>query len=147
MASRVKDIVTARTGRHRALSHLRRERRLLRPRPAARGLQARTTPRDNAGHYPAGFDHLGFRVPFVAISPYAKHHYVSHHTYDHTSILKFIETKFNIPALTGRDANADGLLDLFDFNHPVMAKPDLPKPSYDWDKAFKCIIPPGFRGL
>ena len=41
----------------------------------------------------ASVDRLGFRVPFVAVSPYAKRHHVSHVTYDHTSILKFIETE------------------------------------------------------
>ena len=66
------------------------------------------------GHY----DRLGFRVPFVAISPFAKTHYVSHVTHEHTSILKFIETKYNLPALTARDANADDLMDIFDFQHP-----------------------------
>ena len=64
------------------------------------------------------YDQYGFRVPFVAISPYAKPHYVSHVTHDHTSILKFIETKYNLPALTARDANADDLMDVFDFAHP-----------------------------
>ncbi|MGZ3722170.1 MAG: phospholipase C [Bdellovibrionales bacterium] len=79
---------------------------------------------------PGRFDRLGFRVPFIAISPYVKHHYVSHNVYDHTSILKFIETKFNLPALTSRDANADAMLDLFDFAHPVMDTV-LVKPSVD----------------
>ncbi|MGZ3709389.1 MAG: IS256 family transposase, partial [Bdellovibrionota bacterium] len=66
--------------------------------------------------YPLGaYGRYGFRVPFIAISPWVKHHYVSHETADHTSILKFIETKFNLPALTRRDANANGLLDLFNF--------------------------------
>jgi phospholipase C len=78
------------------------------------------------GSQPGAYDRYGFRVPFVAISPYAKHHYVSHVTYDHTSILKFIETRFNLPALTRRDANADGMADLFDFDHPTLGQPALP---------------------
>jgi phospholipase C len=79
---------------------------------------------------PGKFDRYGFRVPFVAVSPYAKHHYVSHKVYDHTSILKFIETKFNLPALTSRDANADGLMDLFDFKNPIM-EVNLPEATVD----------------
>lgn len=72
------------------------------------------------------FDRYGFRVPFVAVSPFVKHHFVSHKVYDHTSILKFIETKFNLPALTARDANADDMSDLFDWSHPdVNVKPDF----------------------
>lgn len=81
-------------------------------------------PPDN--HLPRDFDRYGFRVPFLAVSPFAKRHFVSHKVYDHTSILKFIETKYNLPALTGRDANADGLLDMFDFSHPNYALPKLP---------------------
>lgn len=77
------------------------------------------------------FDRYGFRVPFVAVSPYAKHHYVSHVTYDHTSILKFIETKFNLPAMTMRDANALGLEDLFDFKSaPKLEVEKMPSSNY-----------------
>ncbi|MGZ3653548.1 MAG: alkaline phosphatase family protein [Bdellovibrionota bacterium] len=79
------------------------------------------------GSVPGGFDQLGFRVPFVAVSPYARHHFVSHNIYDHSSILKFIETKFNLPALTARDANADGFSDVFDFAHPVFKVAPLPE--------------------
>jgi phospholipase C len=63
----------------------------------------------------AMFTELGVRVPFVAISPYAKRKFVSHEVHQHTSILRFIELLFNVPALTARDANSDALLDLFDF--------------------------------
>jgi phospholipase C len=60
---------------------------------------------------PGGYDRYGFRVPAVIVSPYAKKHYVSHKVHDHTSVLKLIETKWNLPALTYRDANASNLLD------------------------------------
>jgi phospholipase C len=43
--------------------------------------------------------------------------------YDHTSITRFVETRFLLPALSKRDANADPLLDLFDFKKPAFAKP------------------------
>ena len=36
-------------------------------------------------------------------------------TYDHTSIVRFIEARFDLPALTRRDANADAMFDMFDF--------------------------------
>jgi phospholipase C len=65
----------------------------------------------------AGFDNLGIRVPVVVVSPFSKPHYVSHTVYDHTSILKFIETRFNLPTLTARDAAADPMLDMFLFNN------------------------------
>jgi phospholipase C len=65
-----------------------------------------------------GYDRLGFRVPTVVISPYAKRDYVSHVVHDHTSILRLIETKWNLGALTYRDANASNLLDTVDFASP-----------------------------
>ncbi len=66
----------------------------------------------------ANFNQLGFRVPFVVISPFAKPHYVSHMVGDHTSMLAFIEQRF-LPTgshLTLRDQNASRLQDMFDFN-------------------------------
>jgi len=50
-----------------------------------------------------GFARYGFRVPFALISPWARRHFVSHQVYDHTSILKLVETKWNLPALTYRE--------------------------------------------
>jgi phospholipase C len=66
----------------------------------------------------SAFFELGARVPTVAISAWARHHYVSHARHEHTSILRFIETVFDLPALTARDANSDALLDMFDFTCP-----------------------------
>ena len=79
---------------------------------------------------PGGFDRYGMRVPAVVISPFAKRNYVSSVVHDHTSILKFIETKFNLGAMTYRDANADDLLDTLDFAHPgFLEPPTLPPPA------------------
>jgi phospholipase C len=69
------------------------------------------------------FFERGTRVPLIAISPWARRHYVSHVEREHTSITRFIEAVFGLPALTARDANADALLDLFDF---ACAPADLP---------------------
>jgi phospholipase C len=65
----------------------------------------------------AGFDNLGIRVPTVVVSPFSKPHFVSHTVYDHTSILRFIEKRFNLPTLTARDAAANDMLDMFLFNN------------------------------
>jgi phospholipase C len=78
-----------------------------------------TVPPDQPGVY----DRYGFRVPAAIVSPYARRDYVSHVVHDHTSILKLIETKWNLPALTFRDANADNLLDSLDFHHPAFLEP------------------------
>jgi phospholipase C len=61
---------------------------------------------------------LGPRVPLLIISPYAQYApggYISHTVYEPSSILKFIEERFNLPYLTNRDANANDMLDSFDF--------------------------------
>src|SRR5215472_2817662 len=55
---------------------------------------------------PTTYDRLGFRVPAVIVSPYAKPGYVTSTVYDHTSILKLIQRKWNLPPLTRRDAAA-----------------------------------------
>src|ERR1035437_501455 len=70
-----------------------------------------------------GFARYGFRVPCAVVSPWARPRYVSHHVHDHTSILKLVETKWNLPALTFRDANADNLLDSLDLGHPTFRDP------------------------
>ncbi len=72
---------------------------------------------DSDRQYGGAFNRYGVRVPVMVVSPWAKRHFVSHQTYDHTSILRFIEARFDLPALTRRDANADPLLDFFDFNN------------------------------
>jgi phospholipase C len=58
---------------------------------------------------------LGFRVPLIVISPYAKHGYVSHAQHEFGSILRFAEEAFGLPSLGQTDARADGLADCFDF--------------------------------
>ncbi len=63
------------------------------------------------------FNRYGFRVPFMAISPFSKTHYVSHEIADHTSVLRFIEKRFDIPPLGNRDAVAHDLMDLFEFEN------------------------------
>jgi phospholipase C len=78
----------------------------------------------------ASFDQLGFRVPFMTISAFAKPHYVSHAVSDHTSVLALIEKRFMTapavaagdagdarPHLTRRNLDADTLEDMFDFEH------------------------------
>jgi phospholipase C len=80
---------------------------------------------------PGTFDRFGFRVPMGVVSPYARPNYVSHTICDHTSMLKLVETKWNLPALTRRDAAANDFLDMVDFSSPpAFAKPPkLPAPA------------------
>ncbi len=74
-----------------------------------------------------GFARYGFRVPSVIVSPYARPAYVSHVVYDHTSILAFLERKWNLKAMTYRDANANDLLDFLDLNAMKAGQPTFPE--------------------
>jgi phospholipase C len=55
----------------------------------------------------------GFRVPLIVVSPYAKTAYISHVDHDFGSVLKFIETTFDLPPLGYADGPADDLSDCF----------------------------------
>jgi phospholipase C len=58
---------------------------------------------------------LGFRVPMIAVSAYAKKSYVSHVQYETVGILKFVETVFGLSPLKSADTRAAGFDDMFDF--------------------------------
>ena len=58
---------------------------------------------------------------------------------DHTSILRFIEARFGLPALTHRDANAMPPFDMFDFGHADSDVPALPDAVVDPDQAAACV--------
>jgi phospholipase C len=63
------------------------------------------------------YDGLGFRVPLIVISPYAKQNYVSHVQYETASVLRFVEDIFNLPQLSASDARATSPAgDCFDFS-------------------------------
>ena len=80
---------------------------------------------------PGAFDRYGFRVPAGVVSPFAKCNFVSHTVYDHTSILKTVEEKLNLPALTRRDANANSLFAMVDLRSKpaFLTPPVLPAPA------------------
>jgi len=72
---------------------------------------------------PGDFTRYGFRLPFFVASPFAKKGYVSHTPADLTAILRFIEERFNLPALTKRDAAQPDMREFFDFNNPPWLTP------------------------
>jgi phospholipase C len=89
-------------------------------------------PETGPGDVQAAFDRYGFRVPLIVASPWARPGYVSHEVYDLTSVLRLVEARFNLPALTARDANATPITDLFDFSSPqLLAPPPLPPAVID----------------
>jgi phospholipase C len=76
-----------------------------------------------SGDARGGYDRYGFRVPLIVVSPWARPSYVSNVVQDHTSITAFIERKWNLPAMTFRDANAQPMTDYFDFRRPAFLHP------------------------
>jgi phospholipase C len=79
------------------------------------------------GDIAGNFQSSGLRVPLIVISPWTKPHFVSHVNRDYTAILKFIETRFNVPALTARDAAQDNMTEFFDFStQQIPSPPALP---------------------
>jgi phospholipase C len=83
---------------------------------------------------PDAYDTYGFRVPAVIVSPYARPDCVLSDVFDHTSILKLVEEKWNLPALTERDAAAISPLGALDLTAPpaFLTPPELPKPALEW---------------
>jgi phospholipase C len=75
---------------------------------------------------------LGFRVPLLVVSPFARGGLVSSDTFDHTSLLRFLETRFGaeVPNLSDwRRANTGDLTSAFNFRAVNASKPALPRPS------------------
>jgi phospholipase C len=64
------------------------------------------------------YDRYGFRVPAVIVSPYARPDFVLHDVLDHTSVLKLIQEKWNLPPLTRRDAVAASPLGALNLGAP-----------------------------
>lgn len=79
-------------------------------------------PLRSPGDVPASYDRLGFRVPLMVVSPWARPGYASGVTQDLTSLTAFVERKWNLPAMTFRDANAHPMTDYFDFRRPAFAR-------------------------
>lgn len=97
------------------------------------------------GHAPGAYDRYGFRIPAVVVSPFAKPGYVSSVVRDHTSVLRFLERKWNLGALTLRDAAADDLTECLDLDAPrLMTPPTLAPPALDAAMPPACT--PGMPG-
>ncbi len=70
----------------------------------------------------------------MVVSPYARPRCVSSTVYDHTSALKLIEEKWNLPSLTRRDASATAPWDMIDLDAApaYLDPPELPAPVRPW---------------
>jgi phospholipase C len=83
---------------------------------------------------PRGYDRYGFRVPAVIVSPYSLPGHVASETFDHTSVLRLVEQKWNLPPLTRRDAAAASPLSALNLDGPpaFIDPPELPAPNLAW---------------
>lgn len=78
---------------------------------------------------------LGFRVPCIVASPFTKGNptnpTVSHTVFDHTSVLKLIESVFDVPPLAAREESNDvgNLLTTLNLTDPQVTLPSLPSPG------------------
>ena len=72
---------------------------------------------------------LGFRVPMLVISPFSRGGFVSSNLFDHTSVLRFLETRFGaeVPNLSAwRRATVGDMTAAFNFSKPDTSVPSLP---------------------
>jgi phospholipase C len=82
---------------------------------------------------PPQYNHyeLGFRVPLVVVSPYAKTAYVSHKVHEFGSILKFAEQTFDLGSMGTTDVRSDNLYDAFDFKQQPRAFVPIKAPPFN----------------
>jgi phospholipase C len=96
---------------------------------------------------PIGF---GPRVPMIVCSPWTRGGYVDSNSYDHTSMLRFLETWTGVPAanITAWRRSVTGdLTAAFDFTSPDFSVPTLPDTvplitQSDAEKSFPAVAPP-----
>jgi phospholipase C len=69
---------------------------------------------------------LGFRVPLLVVSPFAKRSYVSHVQFETGTILRFAEDVFGLARLAASDARANAPADAFDFKQAPRAFRPIP---------------------
>lgn len=81
------------------------------------GSQATAVPQGSAGAQ-QGRCGLGVRMPFLVISPWAKSNYVDNTVIDQSSVVRFIEENWNLPAQGNGsfDTSAGSILPMFDFS-------------------------------
>ena len=89
------------------------------------------------------FELRGFRVPCIVVAPMARRGYVAHNVYDHASVLRMIEWRFDLDPLSTRDAGANNLAEVLDFTHKGR-RPDPPR--YDVAPFVSQPCPPPGKG-
>jgi phospholipase C len=69
---------------------------------------------------------LGFRVPLLLISPFARRGHVDHRLAEFSSVLRFIEDNWGLTTLTHRDRHASNMTYDFNFSGPPRSPDPLP---------------------
>ncbi|MGA8532673.1 MAG: alkaline phosphatase family protein [Candidatus Tumulicola sp.] len=85
---------------------------------------------------------LGFRVPMIVVSPYAKKGYVAHTQYEFGSILKFVEETFGLGSLGTTDVRANNLNDAFNFRQKPRAFVPIRLLNKNHDRSYFLHRPP-----
>ncbi len=84
---------------------------------------------DNAPPLQINSTRLGFRVPMIVISPWARPRSISSTQYDFGSVLKFVEENFDLGSLHTTDESATSIGNMFDFKQKPPAFVNEPLPS------------------
>lgn len=85
----------------------------------------------NPGPHP-DYARLGFRVPCIVMGPFAPKRLVQAGPYEHCSILRMIEWRWNLQPMHARDAYARNLAEVLDFSsrrRPIDIAPETPPPT------------------
>lgn len=90
------------------------------------------------------FGGLGFRVPAIVVSPYARAGYVAHQQYEFGSILRFIEDNWRLGRLGTSDARATSIGSVFNFSQRPRAYVPV---KVKHDAQFFLSLPPSTRPL
>ncbi len=85
--------------------------------------------------------YTGYRVPLIVVSPFTKKNYVSHTVADSTAILKMIESRFGLAALTERDAAQMDMTEFFDFQNPPWLTPPVSPAQNTGDPCYLNKLP------
>ena len=87
------------------------------------------------------FVFTGYRIPMIVVSPFTIKNHVSHTPADNTAILKLIETRFGLSALTARDAQQMDMTEFFDFTNPPWMVPPKPPAQRTSDLCYLNALP------
>lgn len=89
------------------------------------------------GPHPA-YDRLGFRVPCIAMGPFAPRRIETAGPYEHCSILRMIEWRWGLQPMSARDANARNLAEALDFS---ARRPSVDLPAFKSPPKIPCKSP------